>query len=224
MKTQFFARRCAFLLLILINSTGAQSIKQSQSLPIRKIEGQTLSSSNLPKVNLKFDKDFKYVGTQSFILYEVANAEQHFFVDAGNDRKIKRLYWIQFEGYLPTNTHTYDYQSTKVVKIGHLDFFADAFVRNIKSGPSRPGSDGTRAQEFLKSKGFTISDEVAMQRLVHLTDDTKRNELMIIYLEDLSAMGITAAELGPGGAKAASWPDISNALLDRAIKGMKVSN
>jgi hypothetical protein len=223
MKTQFFARRSAFLLLILLHAPGAQS-EQSQSLPMRKIDGQTLTSSSVPKVTLKFDKDFKYVGTQSFVLYEVANAEQHFFVEAGNDRKIKRLYWIQFEGYLPSNTHTYNYQSTKVIKIGHLDFFADAIARNIKSGPSRPGSDGTRTQEFLKSKGFTIGDEVVMQRLVHLTDRTKRNELMIIYLEDLSPMGMTAAELGPGGAKASSWTDISNALLDRAIKGMKVSN
>lgn len=197
---------------------------QSQTLPIRKIDGQTLSSSNVPKVTLKFDKAFKYVGTQSFVLYDVANAEQHFFVDANKDRRVKRFYWIQFEGYLPNNTHSYDYRSNKVVKIGHLDFIADAYPLNIKTTASRPGSDGTRAQEFLKSKGFTIGDEIMMQRLVHLTDATKRNELMIIYLEDLSPLGVTAAELAPGGGKASSWQEISNGLLERAIKGMKVSN
>jgi hypothetical protein len=173
---------------------------------------------------LKLDKAFKYVGSQSFVLYDVANAEQHFFVDANKDRRVKRLYWIQFEGYLPNNTHSYDYQPNKVVKIGHLDFIADAYARNIKTTASRPGSDGTRAQEFLKSKGFSIGDEIMMQRLVHLTDATKRNELMIIYLEDLSPMGVTAAELAPGGGKASSWQEISNALLERAIKSMKVSN
>jgi len=80
----------------------------------------------------------------------------------------------------------------------------------------------SKQQEFLKGKGFTIGDEIMMQRLVHLTDATKRNELMIIYLEDLSPMGMTAAELAPGGAKASSWQEISNALLERAIKGLKV--
>jgi hypothetical protein len=40
------------------------------------------------------------------------------------------------------------------------------------------------------------SDEIMMQRLVHLTDDAKRNELMIIYMEDLSETGLTAADLG----------------------------
>jgi hypothetical protein len=213
----------ASLLIILFGSI-VRSVPQSQSLPMRQIDGQTLSSSDVPKVTLKFDKAFKYVGTQSFVLYDVANAEQHFFVDAGNDKRVKRFYWIQFEGYLPNNAHTYNYQSNKVVKIGNLDFFADAYARNIKATPSRAGSDGSRAQEFLKRKGFTIGDEIIMQRLVHLTDATKRNELMIIYMEDLSPMRVTAAELAPGGAKTTSWAQISKALLDRAIKGMKVSN
>ncbi|HEX6732439.1 MAG TPA: hypothetical protein VF074_20645 [Pyrinomonadaceae bacterium] len=212
------------LLLLALFTPLDRNIHQSQTLPIRRIDGQTLSSSNVPKVTLKFDKAFKYVGTQSFVLYDVANAEQHFFVDADKDKRVKRFYWIQFEGYLPTNTHTYNYQSNKVVKIGNLDFFADAYARNIKATPSRAGSDGSRAQEFLKGKGFTIGDEIIMQRLVHLTDATKRNELMIIYMEDLSQMGMTAAELTPGGGRASSWQEISNALLERAIKSMKVSN
>ena len=212
------------VLLILVCAAIAQSFQQSQQLTIRRIDGQTLSSSDIPKVKLKFDRGFKYAGTQSFVLYDVANAEQHFFVDASGDGRIKRLYWIQFEGYLPNNSHTYRYQPNKVVKIGHLEFIADAYARNIKNAPNRSGSDGSRAQEFLKSKGFTIGDEIIMQRLVHLTDDTKRNELMIIYLEDLGAQGMTAAELAPGGSKAANWSAVSDALLARAIKGMKVSN
>lgn len=217
-----FAAWSAFYLIALFGPFP-RNLHYSQTLPIRKIDGQTLSSSAIPKVTLKLDKAFKYAGTQSFILYDVANAEQHFFVDADRNKRINRFYWIQFEGYLPSNKHTYKYESNKVVKIGHLDFFADAYARNIKATPSRAGSDGSRAQEFLKRKGFSIGDEVIMQRLVHLTDETKRNELMIIYLEDLSALGVTAAELAPGGSKAANWEETSRALLERAIKGLKVS-
>jgi hypothetical protein len=46
---------------------------------------------------------------------------------------------------------------------------------------------------------------------------------MIIYLEDLSGMGLTAADLAKGGAAAARWDEVSKGLLDRAIKGMKIS-
>ena len=202
-------------------SRGAEETAQLS----RKVNGQELVSTQQPAVQLKFDKAFKYAGAQSFVLYEVANAEQHFFVDADKDGRIKRMYWIQFEGYLPSNTHIYRYKSEKTVDIGGLNFFADAFARNIKVNTTRPDSDGSRAQTFLQDKGFRMaSDEILMQRLVHLTDDTKRNELMIIYMEDLSGTGLTAADLSKDGKAAARWDEISKALLDRTVKGMKISN
>jgi hypothetical protein len=66
------------------------------------------------------------------------------------------------------------------------------------------------------------SDDVLSQRLVHLIDEAKRNEMMIIYVEDLSGMGLTALDLAEGGRAAPQWGEISNGLLDRAVKGMKV--
>lgn len=190
----------------------------------RTVKDRVLTSRQLPAVQLEFTKPFKYAGGHSFVLYEVANAEQHFFVDADKDGRIKRMYWIQFEGYLPSNTHTYDYKSPKTVNIGGLDFFADAYARNIKASPGRPDSDGSRARAFLAGKGYRLgSDEVLSQRLVHLVDQTKRSELMIIYLEDLSAMELTAADLAPGGRAAGQWEAISKGLLERALVSMKLT-
>jgi hypothetical protein len=190
---------------------------------IRTVKERTLTSTQLPAVQLEFSKPFKYVGGHSFILYEVANAEQHFFVDADKDGRIKRMYWVQFEGYLPSNTHVYDYEPTKVVNIGGLAFIADAYARNIKANPGRPDSDSSRARAFLASKGYRLgSDDVMSQRLVHLVDEAKRNELMIIYLEDLSPMNLTAADLAKGGKAEGQWPEISKGLLDRATRKMKL--
>ena len=214
-------------LIVLPQAMFAQS-ERSQSKPeqksLRSVKGTVLASTEMPAARLKFPKEFKYVGGHDFILYDVARAEQHFFVDADKQGRIKRMYWVQFEGYLPTNTHTYRYTPTKVVQIGGLDFIADAYARNIKTTPGRPDSDGSRARAFLASKGYRLaSDDVISQRLVHLIDEAKRNELMIIYMEDLSAMGLTAADLATGGSAAARWDEISKALLDRAVKGLEIS-
>ena len=177
----------------------------------------------MPAVRLTFDKAFKYVGGQSFILYDVASAEQHFFVDADAQGRVKRFYWVQFEGYLPSNTHAYDYKADKTVNIGGLDFIADAYARNIKTSSGRPDSDGNRARAFLESKGYRMeSDDAVRQRLVHLVDKAKRNELMVIYTEDLSSTGLTAADLAAGGRAAARLDEITKALLDRALKNMKL--
>jgi hypothetical protein len=173
---------------------------------------------------MKFDKPFKYIGTQTFVLYDVANAEQHFFVDADKLGRVRRLYWVQFEGYLPNNTHSYRYRINKTVSLGGLDFIADAYARNKKTSQGRPDSDGSRALAFLESKGYRMaSDEILSQRLVYLIDEAKRNELMVIYVEDLSALGFTAADLAPAGKAAAKWGEVSQGLLDRAVKGMQIS-
>jgi hypothetical protein len=192
--------------------------------PARSVKDRVLTSTEMPAVRITFAKEFKYAGTQTFVLYDVARAEQHFFVDADDKGRIKRMYWVQFEGYLPTNTHAYTYKMTKAVKLGGLDFIADASARNIKANPGRPGSDGQRAREFLEKKGYHMEgDDVLSQRLVHLVDDRKRDELMIIYMEDLAGMMLTAKDLAPDGRAAAQWDGIAKALLERAEKGIEIS-
>jgi hypothetical protein len=222
-------------LWILINISGvayAQSTSQSQAInkpaapqqQMRVVRGHTLTSHEMPAIQLKFDKKFKYVGSQSFILGDVARAEQHFFVDADKEGRVKRLYWVQFEGYLPSNTNTYRDQANKAIQIGVLNFIANALASKIKANPSRPGSDESHAQAFLQSKGYRLEgSEVLLQRLVHLVDASKRNELMIIYLEDLGGTGLTAADLAPNGRARERWEEIQKGLLKRVMEGLKIS-
>jgi hypothetical protein len=214
-----------FLALIIVTLALSLLTVAQTNLPItRTVSGQVLTSKDTPAVRLEFDKAFKYIGAQSFVLYDVANAEQHFFVDADKDGRIKRFFWVQFEGYLPTNTHSYNYKSPKIVNAGGFDFFADVYPRSLKGDLGRPDSDGNRARAFLSAKGLKmIGTEFISQRLVHMVDQAKRNELMIIYIEDLSDTGLTAADLIEGGSARARWPEISQGLLDRALKSMKVS-
>jgi len=160
-------------------SPSGQKATGAANRQARSVKGQVLTSPEMPAVRIEFDKGFKYVGNHSFILYDVAHAEQHFFADADKEGRIKRMYWVQFEGYLPSNTHAYRYKVNKTANIGGLEFIADAYARNIKGNPGRPDSDGNRARAFLEGKGYRMaSDDVLSQRLVHLVDDAKRNELM----------------------------------------------
>jgi len=218
-------KRLLLFSLTLTSIFALAVLSGAQPKPVtRTVKGQVLTSTDMPAVKIEFDKAFRYIGAQSFVLYDVANAEQHFFVDADKDGRMKRFYWVQFEGYLPTNTHSYNYKSPKVVNAGGFDFFADANARSLNGNPGRPDSDSARARAFFEKKGLRmLGTELISQRLVHLIDQAKRNELMIIYVEDLTGTGLTAADLSEGGSARARWPEISGALLDRALKNMKVS-
>ena len=55
-------------------------------------------------------------------------------------------------------------------------------------------------------------------RLVHLLDERKRKELMIIYGEDVAEEGLKVIDLQAGGRAHDRWPAIAAGLLARAEK------
>jgi hypothetical protein len=163
---------------------SATSTQTRRDPALRSVAGRTITSPSNPRATIEVGEGLRYVGGQQFVLYGVANAEQHFFVEAAADGTVRRLYWMQFEGYLPDNDQQYRYASTDVRKIGPFDFFVDVLS---PSGPPRPNSDSAHMRAFMEQHGLKLSERGATVRFVHLTDTTKRNELMIIYREALDA-------------------------------------
>lgn len=209
---------CIMMMMVL----GVSSQQPEAPTVTRTVKDNVLTSTEKPAVRLRFDNSFQYIGSQAFILYGVATAEQHFFIDADTEKKIRRFYWVQFEGYLPSNTHSYRYNSKSKANIGPLEFIADAAPRKINP-QGRPDSDSAKAHAFFASKGYKMaSSEVLTQRLVHLLDEKKRDELMIIYAEDLSPTKLTAADLAPGGKAADQWEGMARDLMQRTLKGITV--
>lgn len=196
----------------------------AQQKPVRRVEGRTLVSSALPPVRLKFGTEFKYVGTQSFVLYDTAEVEQYFFVDAEGGR-IRRMFMVQFEGSRPSSTHTYDYQIKDTLKLGGLAFMYDTNVANVPAFRKQyPDSDAARAADFLEGKGYQMEGEdIVYQRYVRVVDEAKRNELLVVYYESLEGTGFTAADLSASGSAAAYRERLFREVQQRALKGFKVS-
>ena len=175
-----------FVGLLLPAIVSAQSANKPAATRTRRVKGRVLTSTFLPPIRIKFDKSFKYVGSQSFILYDRAQVEQHFFVDADKQQRIKRMYMMQFEGYLPSIKATYDYALTKTVNLGGQTYIVNAeSIPNVPAAlKQNPQSDVTRAASFLESKGYRIGESIIFQRFVRLVDEAKRNEFILLYVED----------------------------------------
>jgi hypothetical protein len=184
--------------------------------PERVVNGNVISSDRDPKVHIQLPKSVQYVGADRWELYGVADCEVHAFVEADAQKNVQRLYWIQFEGYLPTKPAAkYEYDSPKHSKIGGLDFYVDTWVR-ASDAETGPGSDREHVQKLVAAKGYKMPAGMMYVRLVHLLDEQKRKELMIIYGEDLTPTGLTVAQLSQGGSAYSRWLGIAQALLDRA--------
>ena len=158
----------------------------------------------------------KYVGADRWILYGIADCELHAFVEADAQKNVQRLYWVQFEGYVPSKpelAHTYD--SPRHATIGGLDFYVDTWPR-ADGEPTKPGSDREHIEALIRSKGYKMPGGMMYVRLVHLLDAKKRKELMIIYGEDLAPTGFSAADLVQGGKSHDQWLALENGLIERA--------
>ena len=190
----------------------------------RTVSANDLVSGKDPAAILRFDPAFEYLGGQKFILYGVADTEQHFFVETTADNKLKSVYWIQYEAYLPGKSYTYNYDNSPLrLSLGDYEFYTDTDVVGFDPNRKRSsGTDGAMVREFLASKGYSLPRDWAYARLVYLTDDSRQKELMIIFIDDLAPQGLTAADLKNDGEFTARWSEVEQSHLDRIRKTLTV--
>ena len=190
--------------------------------PERKVEGNVIGSERDPQVRIQLPKSVQYVGADRWVLYGIADCELHAFVEADKRKNVQRLYWVQFEGYVPTKPKLkHEYDSPRHTKIGGMDFYVDTWVR-ANGAETRPGSDVEHIEALILAKGYRMPAGMMSVRLVHLLDEQKRKELMIIYSEDVAPIGLSAAELQKGGKAYDRWPAIEKGLVARAEQNIVV--
>lgn len=190
--------------------------------PERHVTAHAVASAHDPAARIQLPESAQYLGASRWVLYGMADCELHVFVDADAQKNVQRLYWVQFEGYLPTRPalhHTYD--SPQRVRIGGLDFYVDTWAQARDSG-TEPGGDGEHVRALIRDKGYTRPADMGYVRLVHLLDAQKRKELMLIYGEDLAPTGFTAADLNQGGKAHAQWAALQAGLVERAQKAVVI--
>lgn len=205
----------AFALSVLLAQGG------DSTRPERQAQGQVLTSNHDPAVQITFNPQFKYAGGQRFLLYGVAEAEQHFYVQTSASGQIQRFYWLQFEHYLPDNSHQYDYLPKRTIDLGGLTFVYDTAVHSdYANANTNPDSDGGKARALLKKAGLAFPSAMARVRMFHLPDSSRRSELMIIYGETLEAKA--PPNSSQGLAADDQFPELAARLRQHVTEGMKI--
>ncbi len=148
----------------------------------RLVVANRIVSPALPPVHISIDPTFTYAGGPRFQLYGIAHAEQHLFVRADERHTIRRLVWVQFEGFLPDNQRTYRYPVTQTVTLAGVPFIYDISTVALEAAiAERPDSDLAAVRNYLQGQGYAMPEEVQAQRFVYLIEPDNRHELMIIY-------------------------------------------
>lgn len=181
-----------------------------------------LRSDKLPVIDIQIDPAFKYAGATSFILYDICHVEQHHFVVADAERRVLQQLWLQFEGYLENNNHTYDYSGLESISLNGYPFVHNLDLINIEQVyEARPTSDFAHVIDFLQEKGYLLAGDMMFHRMLWL-DEHLRNELMIIYWEALDATGYRHADVVEGGSAATEWAALSQSLQERSLSSFRI--
>jgi len=209
-------RRCGLFQRLVFAGLCCAILAAQTGWPDRKVDRNLVVSDHDPAVRIQLPKTVQYLGSVRWPLYDIADCELLAFVETDSNKTVERLYWVQFEGYLATKPDLhYQYDSPRHSTIGGLDFYVDTWVRP-DGAQTRPGSDREHIETLIRSKGYKMPAGMMYVRLVHLLDEQKRKELMIVYGEDLAPTGLTAADLDQGGKAHNQWPAIEKSLVERA--------
>lgn len=220
-------RPSAIMVLLALAGAAAPAIAAEAAAPVATVKANRVVHAG-EKITVRVPRSATHVGSERFDLYGVADAEVHVFVEPGAGKRMGKLYWVQFESYLPSHPDlAYNYAD------GNRRIDLDGTATWLRSGPvstgrpMRPGSDREHVMGILKRAGYAIPPEVMNVRLVQILDDPEgtgrgRRELMVIYSEDLARTGKTLAELTTNGEPNAAWAPIEKALIQRATKAVSV--
>ncbi len=191
--------------------------------PERTVKNNVVTSLRDPALNIGVPKNATYLGAQRWNLFDVADCEIHVFVEADAARRVKKYYWIQFEGYLPSQPNfAYEHKGGAQKMIYGLDMNVRARFGPTAEKP-QVGSDSERVMKMIADAGYTLPAHIINVRFIHLLDETKRRELMVIYTEDMAPTGLTSDDLIVNDrVDEKKWAKIEAPLIRRALANVKM--
>ncbi len=194
---------------LLVTLFGAIVLVGCESRDGRTVVGNTLDSPSLPDVAVRVDTSFVFAGSfdieilansdewpDSLVGSPIAAGERFVFVDVGGDGEVKRLFIVQFEGFLDNNDQTYNYSFANADTIGENVYRHNTWFYNSREQATRnPAGEGAKTRRFLADREYAVEDEFMMSRFVGLASEDRRNEIIIYYIEMLrSSTTFTLAE------------------------------
>jgi len=206
------AAQLALLVLAAAPAGCADAVPASRTLEADTV----VRSERWPPVAIEVDRAFEHLGAREISL-GAATAEIHVLADVEEGR-VRRFYWIQFEGQPPGRR--YDYSDLPFHDtIGGYVFSTDVRHGAYTESEVRDEPDTRTVGEILAAAGYDFPAPMMRARMATV-DESGRNELLLIYMEALAWSGLAEDELE---ADADAWARAAAALRERAAGGLGVA-
>lgn len=215
-----------FLLLVTADSSLAASrVKQENAAPKPTVVSNIIVSVANPSLAIDVDQKFTYLGRHPIRIRDVAAGERLIFAYLDGP-KARRLFIIQLEGFLPGIEDHYRYNLSASPVVAGYPFRSNAYAFDLPESVARnPGLESAATNKFLSEIGILPPKQLMMWRSLTVTSRDKRNEMILFYIEDVSAHNITLDDIYDPvtGKDTAVWKALQPALERRANASFRLT-
>jgi hypothetical protein len=219
-----------------IESKSTPTIPDSTDASARVFKDNVLMSQKDPHTKIKLLDEFIFVGRFDFKIkpnpeeceqpelldQNIAGGERFVFVD-DSIKIVKRLIVVQFEGFLENNSMTYNYNFDDAMKIGKTKFRNNPWFYNDSIlCKENPNSEASKTRQLIQDNGFTLSNELMMTRFVTVTDSTRRNEMIIYYIEMAKDWNFNISDYEQNKISQKRVERIAEELKEKALKSFSL--
>ena len=192
---------------------------------VRRFENGALTSSENPALELQIAPEFKYIGNIEFPLKGVTLVDRHHFVEADADQQIQNMIIVQFEGVMPDQEGSYRWTPWSPVELAGMPFQHNPYLFSVKNSlKDDPENETTYTVKLLDERGYGYFDEWFMSRFARVVGAEKRYELIIFYIEDVAAQGMSLAQVSEDGGLREAYTYLGEEIGERALATFSILN
>lgn len=164
-----------------MNSLGLALIVALAAAPA----GNLVVSERSPALTLRVAASFAPLPPLSFPIEDLTDAERHLFVEAGPDRRLRRMVVVQFERVRPGSDFRFVFPARPPRRFGAETWRSGAFVYDDEAAAERqPAREAALTRAHLAAHHYVSPRLWRVARLARVADPEGLSEAIIFYLEN----------------------------------------
>jgi hypothetical protein len=187
-------------------------IPTSGSSQDRTVQNNILVSSADPRLAIRIDAPFKYVGVHDFDIRGIAGGTRHVFVDSKN-QQISRMFIVQLEGFYPDNDGIYRYDLTGSPEVAGYRWRSNGYTFNLATTRrDSPGNESALTAEYLSGLGYESPELILMWRSLTVVNEARTHEAILFLLEAGEPHGLQMSDLIQDDNDTPRWREIQKRM------------
>ncbi len=227
------ARKCrrgssARILLVAVGCfvfqmAGSVVVAENAENVRRFMQEGILVSLEEPSLAIAVEDSFTFVGRHPITIRDVGAGERFVFVDAEHE-SIRRLFIVQFEGFLPGVDDFFWYDLSGSPVVANYPFRSNGYAFDIaESIAANPTGESAATQAFLGSNAYSVPDQWMMWRSLTVADKARKREVILFYVEDVESSGLTLTDLYTDDSATQAWINTQRNLEVRANNSFQLA-